>query len=117
MTKHDHSSAYFFLVLFLVYVISFLFIAAAEGDTMPEYVTMKDGSVCEIPLYGNSGKYSPQNYLGLDYDNCESPGLANIYKLSIQNCPVVKPLPECNERKLVVSPTQREYPCIDNGPE
>ena len=74
----------------------------AFAGTYPEYVTMKDGSVCNVPLFGNGGQYSLQNYLGLDYDTCESPGIDKIW-----HCLVEGPidLPECSDTS--------GYPCYE----
>ena len=95
--------------------------ALAFGAAMvfaQQAVTTPDGKVCDIPTFGNAGRYGPENYLGVDYDDCSLPGLDHLIKLTVEppsGCPVADPLPECS--RLVVGPGLPTYPCIQYGPE
>jgi hypothetical protein len=79
--------------------------SGAFAGTYPEYVTMKDGSVCTIPLFGNAGQYSLQNYLGLDFDTCKSPGLDKIWATVLNPAAPPAGLEQCESGS--------GYPCYE----
>ena len=83
----------------------------AFAGTYPEYVTMKDGSVCNVPLFGNGGAYSLQNYLGIDYDTCKSPGLDKIWATVLNPAAPPAGLKQCSDG-LDFSGGSK-YPCYE----
>ena len=88
-----------------------LLIVSTGAMAGPEYVTMKNGAVCEVVVFGNAGSYGWENFLGMDYEDCSFPGIEAIQELQSATPP---DMPECAEEDgLVVggSTSRGVYPC------